>query len=90
MTFDPQPTIQRIPTEIRTVEVTLFDGLYKEDHPYGKKWARAQIRVDDQLGQTVKHLHIDLSNHLSPAMIQQLIDFMDFLRNKAETEILPP
>ena len=88
MAFEPEPQIQRVPTEIRTLTVELFDGLYDEDSPEGKKYARFEIRVDDQFGQPMNWHRGDLTNHLTQQQIQQLIDFMSMLRQKAENEIL--
>jgi hypothetical protein len=89
MAFNPEPQIQRTPTEIRTITVELFDGLYNDDSPDGKKYAHFEVRIDDQFGQPMNWRRGDLTNHLTPAQIQQLIDFMTMLRNKAESEILP-
>lgn len=89
MVFKPQQRIERDATELRIIQITLFDGLYKEDHPNGKRWAEVEIRVDDQNGQPMNWVIADLTKHLPPAMVQKAIDFQNAVRDIAEQEILP-
>ena len=89
MAFEREETINRIPTEVRTIEIILFDGLYEEDHPEGKRWGKFEIRVDDQFGQPMNWKRGDIWPHLTSGIKQQLLDFMAWVRNKAEQEILP-
>ena len=89
MAFDPEPQIQRTPTEIRTIAVELFYGLEEDDSSYGNRYARFTVRVDDQFGQPMNWHSGDLIPHLTSGQVDQLIAFMDMLRAKAEQEILP-
>ena len=89
MAFDPEDSVQRTPTEIRTITLELFSGLYDDDSPEGKQYIHFEVRIDDQFGQPMNWRRGDLAPHLTTAQKQQLIDFMAMLRTKAESEILP-
>jgi hypothetical protein len=88
MAFEPQPTVNRVPSEISTLEITLLDTT-EEDDPRGPKAALYRITVEDQYGQPMNHYNGDLVPHLTSAQVQGLLDFMDDLRSQAESEILP-
>ncbi len=89
MAFDPKPQVQRTATKVRTITVELFYGLDEEDSSYGDRYARFEARVDDQFGQPMNWRRGDLIPHLTTAQRNQLIAFMNILRTKAESEILP-
>ena len=89
MAFNPGQPVTRTPTEIGTIEVTLFYSLDPDDSPYGARYAHFELSVDDQNGETMGWRRGDLTPHLTQGQIDQLIAFMDMLRAKAESEILP-
>lgn len=88
--FPPEPTVQRVPTKLDVIEVELTSRFDDDDDPtLDVREAIVAIRIDDQFGKPMRWVNADLKEHLPTNVLQDLNDFMDFLRNKAESEILP-
>ena len=83
MAFQTEPI--RTPTAISDIEVRLYSP-----DPTGNETARAeysvQVRFSDN---SVRVVAGDLVPHLSQGQINALLSFMDDMRTKANTEILP-
>ena len=87
MTFQPQPSVTRNP-HIREIELVMFRTI-DPDNPEGPQSMRFRITIDDQVNQPMNHLHGDLIPHLTTDIKQQLLEFMDWIWNKAEDEVIP-
>ena len=83
--------ISRIPESIADLSVVLTDYVADGEEP-ARQEGRFEVQVVYDNGE-VKLIQGDLVPHLTPHLTQgqvdQLIAFMDMLRAKAESEILP-
>ena len=75
----------RTPTAIGTLHIVLQDP----DGVAGNRGARYVIEVEDQNGDVMRTLNGDLVPHLSQAQTDAIQNFMDAIRVKAESEVLP-
>lgn len=87
MPFQEQPSVTRNP-HIREIEIIMLRTT-DENHPEGPQSMQFRITIDDQYGQPMNHLHGGLIPHLPNGVKQQLLDFMDWIWNKAEEEVTP-
>jgi len=85
--------ISRNPIAIEDISITLTDYIAVDEGPFNPaspahKGARynVQVRYDDG---EIKVMTGNLVPHLTQAQIDGLMGFMDDLRTKAESEILP-
>ena len=78
----------RIPTSIGDLSITLTDYIATEEQE-AKKDALFEIQVLNGDGNVMKIISGNLAPHLTQQQIQQLLAFGDWLRQKAEDEILP-
>jgi len=85
MAFDPEPTVNRIPTMLEHVIVTLQDSLIDGDNVQSAKFA---VHVLDQDGSEIRTITGNLVPHLTQAQINGLQSFMVQLRAQATAEIL--
>lgn len=82
----PQAEI-RTPESIEDFSITLVDYIETEEEEAHKD-ARFEVQVRYDTGE-IKLIQGKLLPHLTPTIISQLVDLMDWLRQKAEDEILP-
>jgi hypothetical protein len=82
----PFPTINQVPTTIGVIRVRLVD----EDGVPANMKAYYDVDVLDQDGNKIESRGTsgNLIPHLTAGQISALVDFMDTLRTKAETEWL--
>jgi len=83
MAFNKQGN--RVPTAIGTIHVTLQDP----DGVAGNRGARYVLEVEDQEGNVMRTLNGDLVPHLSQSKISAIQNFLDDIRAKAVSEVLP-
>ena len=82
MAFDPQATINQVPTAIGPVVITLTDSAEGQ-------FAKFAVDVLDQTGAKMGAKSGNLVPHLTAAQISTAQAFMAAMRTKAEAEILP-
>ena len=80
--FDKEPIVNRTPTDIPTIEVTLLDegGLIQ---------VAARIQIDDADGEVMNWRNVDLEDHFNVGQIQRFNVLMGELRAQVAQEILP-
>jgi len=85
MTFTKEPT--RVPVAIGNIVITLKDTVVHEldNVPYKAVYYDVEIFMDD--GSRVTR-HGDLQPHLTTEQKQALLNFVEDMRTKAETEFL--
>jgi len=84
----PLPQAQsRIPESIADLSVVLTDYIAVGEEP-ARQEGRFEVQVVYDNGE-IKLIQGNLVPHLTAGQISALMGFMDFLRNKAEEEILP-
>jgi len=89
MTFDKATT--RTPVSIEDLSVVLTDyteNQAEEGEPEVYQTGRFEVQVKYSTGE-IKLIQGDLVPHLTTAQITGLMGFMDDMRAKAESEILP-
>ena len=86
MVFEIQDQVIRNP-HIRDVEITLHRTVdeHAHDFPQGIEY---RLTIDDQYGHPMGHRSGDLVPHLTSGQIVALLDFMDAMWAKAETEVI--
>ena len=81
----PQALI-RTPEAIEDLSITLTDCVATEEPARQAAEYSVQVRYDDG---SIKVMTGNLVPHLTPAQVTGLMDFVDAMRIKAESEILP-
>lgn len=96
MAFNPEPTINKVPTEIGSMGIMFFRGkgemipeLPGDPETIHEAALFDSIAVLDQDGNVMNWRRGDLVPHLLPAEITALQGLMDRLWGVAEDEILP-
>ena len=88
MTFPLEQSIIQTPTEVPTVDISLWvTNHIKDDRE--PKGAEYTILVLDQDGDVMKTLRGDLLPHLTTVQKNWLLQFMDDIKVQAEAQILP-
>ena len=83
MTFTPEDT--RIPTSIGSIAITLTD----QDGVAANHIATFVIEVEDQDGDMLRVRTGNLEPHLEAAQKTAIVNFLDWVRDKAVDELLP-
>ena len=78
--------ITRTPEAIEDISIILTDYIATDEPAHQSADYSVQVKYDDG---EIKVMTGDLVPHLSPAQITALMGFMDDMRTKAESEILP-
>lgn len=82
----------KIPSAIGDLSIVLTDYIEnqaEEDETPVYKTARFEVQVLDADGAVMRLINGDLVPHLTQGQIDGLLGFVDTLRAKAESEILP-
>ena len=86
MAFTKQDPVNRIP-HIRNLEIRLHRTIDEDDHDF-PQGIEFRLTIDDQFNQPMNHFHGDLVPHLTNGKKNALIDFMDAMWAKAESEVI--
>ena len=84
MAFQPFPT--KTPVDVGNIIVHLKDAVEGEEAPYRSAHAQVRVLYDDGSAEIWRG---DLWPHLNATAQQALLDFATYLRNLAETEMVP-
>ena len=86
MAFQHQDPVTRNP-HIRNLEITLHRTI-EEDDPEFPQGIEFRLTIDDQFDHPMGHRHGNLLPHITNAQRDALIDFMDAMWAKAESEVI--
>lgn len=88
MPFPQQPPINRTPTRVRRLTITLYKSVDPNDTEY-PKGVEFEFTVDDQNNNPMNHFHGNLVPHLTTGQKTAIENFFDTMWAKAENEAIP-